>query len=195
MKSFVVLMVTLMSLNGFTQGNYPNKEMLTKSDSLMTRCGVELSLNKKHKEIDIEFMHKIPHQLAFENKKKKYQVRYHFTPLDSLMATYNKKTEEEQKKSLNPNDYHKFMMPAIVLNVSNQASSNYQVLPSAVCPNVDWVGISFVEVGYKSVGYKYCYIISLHKSLKADVNIFILFDNQKKVLELSEQLMCSVAFL
>lgn len=147
-------------------------------EELLERAGLSIDFPKETEEIEIPFLHKVPHNKVILAKDSSYQVRYWIKPLDTWMEDYNKKSKKQQAKSMNPNDLCKSMMNLAVLDVSNNKTSGFQtsMYPELVGElyNADWEAFTIVEVGYEQVGFKYCYIWHLHKDDKADLYVYVL---------------------
>jgi hypothetical protein len=167
---------------------------LSYADSLLVKCNMELRPLKGMDEVELEFMHKIPHHIAFDNKAEKYQVRYYFSPLDKMIESYNESIKRKSQH-MKPNDLCKSMIRIVVLNASNNETSDHQVVNPQLFTNADWEATASVNVGYKSVNYKYCYIISLHRDNMADAYIYILSDDKNKLSKLSSQLSSTLKFI
>ncbi len=169
------------TLYGFTQ-EPPNDSF----DELLKRCDLSISFPEGMHEIELEYLHKIPHHLALSNEDSSYQVRYYLTPLDTYVEDYAKKSKKRQEQSMNPNKLCKSMMSLAVLNASNNQAGDYQVSQypelTGELYNADWEAFAMVEVGYEMVGYKYCYIWHLHKDDIADIYVYVLADSMDKVI-------------
>ncbi len=167
-------------------------------DSLLERANVGLYMPPSLEEFELEWFRKIPHQVAYKDKKHKYEVRIYIDPLDSMMAWYDRGMKENpESERLEPNKLCISMMGLAVLNATNNQTMNYSVNRDERIKkryNADWVAESYVEVGFKQVGFKYIYITCIHKDDIGDVYINYLFNKEKQLADIHRTMIGAIKF-
>lgn len=170
----------------------------TEYDSLKTRAQLSIDVPDGYEELEIDFLHKIPHNFVIGKADSSCQVRYWIRPLDTWVADFNKKTKKEQKNSMKPNALCKSMMMLAVLDASNNKSSGFQEgqIPELTKEafNADWEAAALIETGWPQVGFKYCYIWCLHKDDVGDVYIYVLADKQGDFMKILGEIAPMVKF-
>ncbi len=193
MKNYLIILFLVSSTLGSAQ-----TDASLKFDTLKVRAQLNIETPEGFEEVDIEFLHKIPHNFAIETADSSCQVRYWIRPLDVWFETYNKKSKKEKKNSMHPNALCKSMMILTVLDVSNNKSRDYyeSTYPemTKTAYNADWEASTIVETGYPQVGFKYCYIWTLHKDDVADLCVYILVNKQEDVFKYIAKIAPSIRF-
>lgn len=169
-----------------------------KFDSLLTRAKIDFVMPDSCAAMDIEFMHKIPHNFVVGPSDSSFQIRYWIRPLDTWFERYDQLSKKEKKKSMHPDALCKSMMVISVLDASRNKSQNYQVSQypelTKAAYNADWEAVALVESGWPTEGFKYCYILSLHKDGVADVYVYVLANTKEEFFKISALMAKSVRF-
>ncbi|MBL4755313.1 MAG: hypothetical protein JKY52_17175 [Flavobacteriales bacterium] len=183
---------------GFVSISTAQTDSITEFDSLLSRAHLTYTLPEGHKDLDIEFLHKIPHNKAIGPTDSSYQIRYWIRPLDTWVADHNKKSKKEKKNSMQPNALCKSMMMLAVLDASNNKSQGYQESQypelTKQTYNADWEASTIVESGWPQVAFKYCYIWCLHKDDIGDVYIYVLADKKEDFSKIIGNISTSIKF-
>lgn len=160
----------------------------SKFDSLKVRAQLSIEIPEGYVELDIPFLHKIPHNFLIGSTDSSCQIRYWIRPLDTWIADYNKKSYKDKENSMHPNALCKSMMMLAVLDASNNKSRGYQESQNPEMTkkayNADWEAATIVETGWSQVGFKYCYIWCLHKNEVGDIYIYILADKMEDFMKI-----------
>jgi hypothetical protein len=159
----------------------------TTLDSLLAASDLEYikpdSLNLVEK--DVEYFRKIPHQYCLGDKEGTFEIRIYISPLKESSKEYQAKSEEEQKKTLDPNKYHNSMINIAVLNASNNVVRDYSLAPypdmTKEVYNADWQAMALVPIPYDVFPWKFTYIDVIHKKDKADVYIYYLTNSKEEL--------------
>ena len=190
------LLTLIISLSFFiTNAQQPSK---AKFDSLLTRAKINFSMPDSCSELNIKFMHKIPHHFAVGPKDSSFQIRYWVRPLDTWFKNYNKKSKKQKKKSMHPDALCKSMMMLAVLDASGNKSRNYQTSQdqelTKLAYNANWDASTIVESGWPNEGYKLCYIYCLHKDGVGDIFFYALANKKEDFLKISGLIGKSIKF-
>jgi len=183
MKIFLASILFLISFHAKSQIEFAR---------LLIENNLEFHFPDDFEEIPVKENPDMYYNYAMKLIGEEFEVRYTIMSLKKLLVDFEESKKDSAIMMLNPNDFHKSMVLATILNISQlqmgkdpmptiSAFSTKAVKEEFGC---EYGASAFFEVNSTfSEGYKYCTLIVLHKENVADVYITFLSKKKKAMTE------------
>lgn len=176
-----ISILTLILLFGISYGQ--NQLTLTDFEKLCDSSGLQFTMPKGYKIIDVKENRDLGYSFAVINTDSTMEIRYTIWSLKPALEQYEESLKDSNSIMIPPNNIYKGRIQANVLNMTGGQMYNIGPFPTQAVKkefNADAGGSCFFEFNCEfGKGYKYGQFMYLHKDDTADVIVTFMSNNKE----------------